>query len=348
MMEIRGKKFLVVGGAGFIGSHVVDQLLAAGAAQVRVYENFARGRAENLADALQDPRCDIFPDGGDILHRDTLAAAMNGMDGVFHLAAVWLLQCHQYPDTAFRVNVEGTYNVIQAAIATGIQKVVFSSSASVYGDAVSTPMAEDHAYNNQTFYGATKIAGEHFFKALGARYKLPWVGLRYMNVYGPRQDYLGAYIAVMHKILDRIEQGEPPILFGDGSQCYDFVAVEDVARANILAMASDAQGKNYNVGRGIGTSLKDLCGILLSLKGSDLPIQYEPAGLTFVTNRIGCPKAAERDLGFKWQIDLEDGLSRLIEWRTRHRDAVLERSLQLTRREAGARPSTPVPVQRVA
>lgn len=335
-MQIKGQKFLVVGGAGFVGSHVVDQLLEAGAAQVRVYDNFARGRIENLAGALRDPRCEVFPDGGDILHRDTLTAAMNGMDGVFHLAAVWLLQCHQYPDTAFRVNVEGTFNVIQASIAAGIKKVVFSSSASVYGDAVCIPMVEAHPYNNQTFYGATKIAGEHFFKSLGARYKLPWVGLRYMNVYGPRQDYLGAYIAVMHKILDRIEQGQSPILFGDGSQCYDFIAVEDVARANVLAMASDAHGNNYNIGRGIGTSLKELCTILLSLKQSQLPIQYEPAGLTFVTNRIGCPKAAEKDLGFSWQIPLEEGLARLIEWRDTHREAVLERSLQLSRRETSA------------
>lgn len=347
-MQVKDRKFLVVGGAGFIGSHVVDQLLEAGASQVRIYDNFARGRMENLASALRDPRCEVFPDGGDILHRDTLTAAMTGMDGVFHLAAVWLLQCHQYPDTAFRVNVEGTFNVIQAAIATGIQKVVYSSSASVYGDALSTPMVEDHAYNNQTFYGATKIAGEHFFKSLGTRYKLPWVGLRYMNVYGPRQDYLGAYIAVMHKILDRIEQGQPPILFGDGSQCYDFVAVEDVARANVLAMASDSQGRNYNVGRGIGTSLKDLCTILLSLKKSDLPIQYEPAGLTFVTNRIGCPKAAERDLAFTWNIDLEDGLARLIEWRNSHREAVLQRSLELSRRENANRQKPQAAAHRAA
>ncbi len=162
---------------------------------------------ENLRGALEDPRVSVFPHGGDILHRDILERAMEGIDGVFHLAALWILQCHEYPETAFQVNVRGTFNVIMAAIRQKVKRVVYSSSASVYGDALEIPMTEDHAYNNFTFYGASKIAGEHFFKSLGHRYGLNWVGLRYMNVYGPRQDYKGAYIAVMHKILDRIERG---------------------------------------------------------------------------------------------------------------------------------------------
>lgn len=330
-MHLNGKRFLVIGGAGFIGSHVADQLLQEPVDEVVIYDNFSRGRMDNLEKALQDPRCRLFEDGGDILHTDLLNKAMAGMDGVFHLAAVWLLHCHEYPRTAFQVNVEGTFNVIEAAIQNNIERVVYSSSASVYGDALEIPMTEDHPYNNNTFYGATKIASEHFYKSLGHRYGLNWAGLRYMNVYGPRQDYQGAYIAVMHKILDRIEQGQKPMVYGDGSQCYDFVAVEDVARANILAMKSDATGQCYNVGRGIGTSIKELTELLLKLTGSDLEIQYEPAGLTFVTNRIGSTEAAERDLNYRWTIDLEEGFQKLIDWRNSDKAALEAR--RLNRRE---------------
>lgn len=306
---------MVVGGGGLIGSHVIDHLLREDVKEVVVYDNFSRGTSDNLEDALKDPRCTIFPHGGDILHRDTLRKAMEGIDGVFHLAAVWLLQCHEYPETAFDANVRGTFNVIMESVQAKVQRIVYSSSASVYGDALETPMNEDHPYNNFTFYGASKIAGEHFLKSLGHRYNLPWAGLRYMNVYGPRQDYKGAYVAVMHKVLDRVESGQRPLVFGDGTQQYDFVHVHDVARANILAMKADGTGKNYNVGRGIGTTIKELTELLLRLKGSNLEIQYEPAGQTFVTNRIGDPRRAEKDLGFKWTIDLEDGMKSLIAWR---------------------------------
>jgi UDP-glucose 4-epimerase len=326
-MDISGKKILVIGGAGLIGSHLVDQLLETDVKEVIIFDNFCRGRLDNLENALRDPRCSIYKDGGDILHLDILTKAMEGIDGVFHLAAVWLLQCHEYPQTAFEVNVRGTFNVISAAIKNKVKRVVFSSSASVYGDAITPMIEEDHCYNNFTFYGATKISGEHFFKSLGHRYGLDWVGLRYMNVYGPRQDYQGAYIAVMHKILDRIEKGESPVVYGDGSQCYDFIYVGDVARANVAAMISDKSGKCYNVGRGVGTSIKELTEILLELTGSDLKIKYEPAGLTFVTNRIGCPKAARNDLKFDWTIDLKDGLQKLIDWRNEYRNHLISKQI---------------------
>jgi len=333
-LELKGRRILVIGGAGLIGSHIVDELVKTDVAEVIIYDNFFRGSRDNLKEALKDPRVSIFADGGDILHPDILARAMEGIDGVFHLAALWLLQCHEYPRSAFDVNIRGTFNVIEAAIKNNVKRVVYSSSASVYGDALEIPMTEKHPYNNFTFYGATKIAGEHMFKALGHRYGLNWVGLRYMNVYGPRQDYKGAYIAVMMKMLDRIDSGLSPEVFGDGGQQYDFIYVSDVARANVFAMQAETTGKNYNVGRGVGTSIKELAELLLRLSDSNLKIDFKPAGQTFVTNRIGSTRAAETDLGFKWQIHLEEGMRRLIEWRRADVKAVeARRELALTSRE---------------
>ncbi|HIA07330.1 MAG TPA: SDR family NAD(P)-dependent oxidoreductase [Flavobacteriales bacterium] len=317
-MDIKGKSILVIGGAGFIGSHIVDQLLQEDVKEVTIYDNFTRGRSDNITEALKNPRCKVFEIGGDILQTDILDKAMEGVDGVIHLAAMWLLHCHEFPRSAFDVNVRGTFNVIESAIKNNVSRVVYSSSASVYGNAVEIPMTEDHIYNNDTFYGATKIAGEHMFKSLGTRYGLNWVGLRYMNVYGPRQDYEGAYIAVMHKILDRLSNGLKPMVFGDGSQQYDFVAVQDCARANICALKADVSGECYNVGRGIGTSILDLTNLLIKLSGVESEIQYEPEGLTFVTNRIGSIEKAEKDLGYKWTIDLEEGMQALIDWRNSH------------------------------
>lgn len=328
-MELTGKRILVIGGAGLIGSHIVDLLTQTDVAEILIYDNLFRGRVENLRDALRDPRVKFFPHGGDVLHSDILERAMEGIDGVFHLAALWLLQCHEYPRAAFDVNIRGTFNVVEAAIKQKVKRVVYSSSASVYGDAVEIPMTEDHPYNNFTFYGATKIAGEHMFKSLGARYGLDWAGLRYMNVYGPRQDYKGAYIAVMMKILDRLDAGESPMVYGDGSQQYDFIDVLDVARANLCAMRADVAGHCYNVGRGIGTSIRELTELLIRLTGSSAGIHYEPAGQTFVTNRIGSIEAAERDLGFRWKIDLEEGMRRLIEWRKEDAEGVQARRAAL-------------------
>ncbi len=321
-MDIRGAKILVIGGAGLIGSHAVEELLKEDVKEVIVYDNFCRGTHENLAEALKDPRCRVFEIGGDILQTDILDTAMKGVDGVVHLAALWLLQCYEYPRAAFDVNIRGTFNVLEACVANGVKRIVYSSSASVYGDALEEPMTEDHPYNNWTFYGATKIAGEHMFKAFHRRYGLPGVGLRYMNVYGPRQDYKGTYIAVMMKILDNIDQGLPPVVFGDGSQAYDFIYVGDVGRANVCALTSDVPFGFYNVGRGIKTSIKELAELLLTITGSKLPIKYEPAGQTFVTNRVGDAVAAERDLGFTWTVDLEEGFRRLIEWRRNHMEQV--------------------------
>jgi len=321
-MDLRDKRVLVVGGAGFIGSHLVDELVKTDVGEVVVYDNFSRGTRENLADALRDSRVRIFEPGGDITQSDVLHEAMKGVDGVFHLAALWLLHCHDYPRSAFEVNIRGTFNILEACVAHKVPRLVFSSSASVYGDAVSLPMTEEHPYNNRTFYGASKIAGEHMCRAFYERFGLPYVGLRYMNVYGPRQDYKGAYIAVVMKVLDRLDQGLPPIIYGDGSQEFDFIYASDVALANLKAMQSDVTDEFYNVGSGQGTSVKALVGLILDIAGTRLPIQFEPAGQTFITKRVGDPEKAARDLGFRTTVDLREGLQRLMEWRDSHKDQV--------------------------
>jgi UDP-glucose 4-epimerase len=313
-MDLAGTKLLVIGGAGFIGSHVVDALVKTDAAEIVVYDNFTRGSRDNLQEALRDPRVRVYEAGGDILHTDVLDRAMKGMDGVFHLAALWLLHCHDYPRVAFDVNIRGTFNVLEACVANGVKRLVYSSSASVYGDATTVPMTEDHPYNNRTFYGATKIAGEHMCRAFHARYGLNYAALRYMNVYGPRQDHHGAYVAVIMRHLERIAQGLPPILSGDGSQEYDFIHVGDVARANLLAMQADVSDRWYNVGTGSGTTLRTLTGLVLELAGSTLPVRYESGGQTFVTKRVGDPSRAARDLGFRAAVDLRSGLQDVIGW----------------------------------
>jgi UDP-glucose 4-epimerase len=316
-MELKGKKFVVVGGAGLIGSHTVDQLLEEDVKEIVVYDNFARGSFENLNTALKDPRVTIYDVGGDILSTDILESAFDGADGVFQFAALWLLQCHEYPESAFEVNVRGTFNIMQACIKQNIERLVFSSSASVYGDAITEPMAEDHPFNNKNFYGATKIAGEAMLRAYHHRYGLNFVGLRYMNVYGPRQDYKGAYIAVIMRMLDAIDKGESPTIMGDGTEAFDFVAVKDCAAANICAMKSNANDEFYNVGTGKRTSLKELAEILIELTGCTKEINYLPnSSATLVKNRIGDPAKAMKEIGFTSKIDLHEGLNQLIEWRS--------------------------------
>ncbi len=323
-MDIKGKKILVIGGAGFIGSHVADKLLDEDVDQVIIYDNFVRGTVDNIEKATKDPRCKVFEVGGDILQIDILNAAMKECDMVVHLAALWLLQCYEYPRAAFETNIRGTFNVLEACRDNKIERLVYSSSASVYGDAIKIPMTEDHPFNNRTFYGATKIAGEAMARAFNDRYGLNYVGLRYMNVYGARQDYKGTYIAVIMKILDRLDTGLPPIVFGDGSQAYDFIYVEDTARANVLALKADITDEFYNVGKGTKTSIKELAELLLKITGSNLKIEYKPEGKTFVTNRIGSTVKAEWDLRFKAKIELEEGLKRLIKWRKEHKEKFRE------------------------
>lgn len=323
--NLKGAKVLVIGGAGFIGSHVVDELIKEDVGEIAIYDNFSRGSFDNIETALKDPRVKVFELGGDILQTDILNEAVKGKDYVFHLAALWLLHCYDYPRSAFKVNIEGTFNVLEACVRHKVKKLIYSSSASVYGDAIAIPMTEEHPYNNKTFYGATKIAGEHMCRAFYCRYGLDYVGLRYMNVYGARQDYKGAYIAVIMKILDQLDQGLPPVIYGDGSQSYDFIYVSDVARANVCALKSTATDTCYNVGSGTQTSIKELANLILELTGKDLQIKYEPAGQTFVKNRIGDPAKATREIGFKYQINLAEGLELLKKWRDSHKELVARR-----------------------
>jgi len=322
-VDLRGKKFVVIGGAGLIGSHAVDQLVKEDVSKILIYDNFVRGMMENLSGALKDPRVKIFEAGGDITQTDILDAALKGADGVFQFAALWLLQCHDYPRTAFEVNVKGMFNVLDSCVRNHVKRLVWSSSASVYGDAVEEPMTEDHPFNNKNFYGATKICGEAMARAYHFRYGLNYVGLRYMNVYGPRQDYRGAYIAVIMKMLDAIDRGEGPTILGDGSEAFDFVAVEDCARSNLCAMRSDATDRFYNVGTGKRTSLKEIAEMLLNLTGCNQPINYAPRSqATLVRNRVGSPVKASKEIGFTANIDLEEGLRRLIDWRANHKAEV--------------------------
>ncbi|MCW1966987.1 MAG: NAD-dependent epimerase/dehydratase family protein [Anaerolineae bacterium] len=320
-MILKNKKILVIGGAGFIGSHVVAELLKTDVAEVVIYDNFARGEYEFIEPFLSDVRCKLYANGGDIRDIDILNDAMKGMDGVIHLAAMWLLHCKDFPRTAFHVNIEGTFNVLEACVKNNIQRLVYSSSASVYGDAVEVPMTEMHPFNNRNFYGATKIAGEAMCRAFYDRYGLSYVGLRYMNVYGPHQDQTAVYTGVIPIMLNKIDAGESPTINGDGSQAYDFIDVEDVARCNVLALQSEVTDEFYNVGTGIQTTIRQLCDLILALKQSPLKVTYKPYNeddaRRLVKNRIGCPKKAQQDLGFVYRYSLSEGLMRLINWRSK-------------------------------
>jgi len=319
MHELNNARVLVVGGAGFIGSHIVDQLLEEPVKEVVVLDNLVRGTKENLADAVADERVQLVE--GSITDTDLLANLMEGKDYVFLLAALWLGECVSEPRDAIEVNIVGNFNVLDAAHKTGVKKIVYSSSASVYGDALESPMTEDHPFNNRTTYGATKIAGEQLFRAYNEQHGTDYVGMRYMNVYGPRMDYKGTYVSVIMKVLDKIEAGERPQIFGDGSQAYDFVHVSDVARANILALKSEASDVNLNVGTGIRTTIKELVDSLLEITGSDVEPEYLPQEQMFVTERVGSTVLSEELTGFKAEVPYEDGLRSVVEWRAGHKAA---------------------------
>jgi UDP-glucose 4-epimerase len=319
-MELDGKRVLVTGGAGFIGSNVVRELLTSDVAQVVVYDNLTRGKLQYLESQFEDSRCALYPHGGDIRNPDLLSDAMQGMDAVVHLAAMWLLHCKDFPRTAFAVNVEGSFNVLEACVATGVERLIYASSASVYGDAIEVPMTEEHPLGNRNFYGATKIAGEAMCRAFHDRYGLDFVGLRFMNVYGPNQDQNAAYAGVIPTMLNMIEDGKAPTVNGDGSQTYDFIDVADAALCTRLALESEQTDSFYNVGTGVQTSIRELCDLILELRDSNLEVDYVPYSADdarqFVQSRVADISKSQNELGFTFRHSLRTGLEQLIAWRS--------------------------------
>ena len=311
-MDLTGKRIMLIGGAGLIGSHIVDRLVREPVAEVVVFDNFVRGTKANLMDAMRSPKLRVVE--GSMLDRAALHRELKGIDGIFLLASLWLGECLNEPRSAWEVNTLGTWNVVEACLDAGVTRIVYSSSASVYGNALVTPMTEDHPFNNRTTYGATKIANEQMLRAMHEQHQLPYVGLRYMNIYGPRMDYRGTYVSVIMKVLDRIAAGQPPIVFGDGSQVYDFIYVEDAAAANVLAMKADCADECFNVGMGVGTSINELVTLLLELTGSTLSPEYRPEAQSFVTTRIGSIEKAQRLLKFTATTPLREGMRRVVEW----------------------------------
>jgi UDP-glucose 4-epimerase len=313
-MDLQNKRILITGGAGLIGSHIADLLVREPVAEIVILDNFVRGRRENLAAALNDPRLTIVE--GDICDRATLTDVMQGIDLVFHMAAIRITQCASEPRLAMGVLGNGAFNVFEAAAAARVQKIVAASSASVYGAADQFPTNEQHhPYNNRTIYGALKTFNEGLLRSFNEMYGLQYVALRYFNVYGPRMDIYGAYTEVFIRWMDRIAAGQSPLIFGDGAQTMDFIYVEDIARANILAAKADVSDEVFNVASGTETSLNELAETLLRVMGSDVRPEYGPERkVNPVPRRLADISKAQKLLGFNAQVSLAEGLCRLVEW----------------------------------
>ena len=322
MSTLRGARVLVTGGAGTIGSTLVDQLLDAEVAHVDVLDNLVRGRHENLATAMPSGRVTLVE--GDIRDRDLVHDLTRASDLVFHQAAIRITQCAEEPRLALEVLVDGTFTVIEAAAEHKVDKLVLASSASVYGLAEDFPTTErHHPYDNDTFYGAAKSFNEGMARSFRAMSGLDYVALRYFNVYGPRMDVHGLYTEVLVRWMERIADGLPPLIFGDGAQTMDFVYTEDIARANVLAMASDVREGVYNIASQHETSLLGLAEALLRVMGSDLGVQHGPdRAVNGVTRRLADISAARRDLDWEPTTDLDAGLQRLVDWWRPQREVI--------------------------
>ncbi|RKO22599.1 NAD-dependent epimerase/dehydratase family protein [Pseudarthrobacter phenanthrenivorans] len=322
MSELEGANVLVTGGAGTIGSTLVDALLDAGVNRIDVLDNLVRGRLANLEGALAGGRVELVP--GTIQDRDLVNDLTKGKDLVFHQAAIRITQCAEEPRLALEVMVDGTFNVMEAAARHKVDKLIAASSASVYGMAEEFPTPERHHHaNNDTFYGAAKSFNEGMARSFHAMAGLDYIMLRYFNVYGPRMDVHGLYTEVLVRWMERIMDGQPPLIFGDGLQTMDFVYTADVARANVLAAASDATHGTYNIASGTETSLLEMARALLRVMGSDLEVEHGPSRLVNgVVRRLADTSAAARDLGFKAEVELEEGLRELVTWWMPLRDEI--------------------------
>ena len=292
-------------------------LLREDVAKVVVFDNFIRGGTHNLEQAIKDDRLELFEEKGDLTDLGDVNRATRNIDGVFHLASLSLPYCQKYPRSALDVNIVGTFNLLDACEKNNVKKIVFTSSSSVYGNAVYSPMDENHPFEYRDIYAATKLAGETFFRAFYFKYGLEYVALRFMNIYGPRLDYSGAYVAIIMKIIDRLEKDLPPIIYGDGSQAFDFVFVKDVCRSLVLAMTSSLTCDAYNISSGQQISILELCRRIQKIMNNNIPIEFinKDEEKYLVTNRIGSIEKAKTELGFEADTSLEEGLMQVIEWK---------------------------------
>jgi len=309
------QRVLVTGGAGFVGSRIVDHLVAAGCPEILVVDNMVRGRPENLTSAMRSGRVRLFD--RDIRDRSAMAGLVDGIDIVFHQAALRITHCAVEPRLALEVMVDATFDLLEQCVAHKVRKVVMASSASIYGMASSFPTSEAHnPYANRTLYGAAKSFGEALLRSFNDMHGLDYVALRYFNVYGPRMDLHGRYTEVMIRWMERIESGNPPIIYGDGLQTMDLVHVDDVARANILAATRDVSDVALNVGSGTETSLLDLAKLLAGVMGRRqlAPVHEPERAVNPVAKRLADTDAADRLLGFRAAIPLEAGLVDLVGW----------------------------------
>jgi UDP-glucose 4-epimerase len=316
-VELSNRKIVVTGGCGLIGSTIVDQLLNADPTlRIVAIDNLSRGTLLNLERALASGRVELVRE--DIRHFDHIRPHFDGVDLVFHQAAIRITRCAQEPRECLEVLIDGTFNVLQSCVEAGVKRVVAASSASIYGLAEVFPTPETHhPYNNRTWYGAAKVANEGLLRSFHEMHRLNYVALRYFNVYGPRMDVFGKYTEVLIRWLDCLDRGEPPKIFGDGQQTMDFIYSEDVARANVLAMRSEVCDEVFNVASGIETSLLGLLEALLRVTGHEqLRPEFLPErSVNPVPRRLADTTKARRMLGFQASVALEEGLRHLVVWR---------------------------------